>query len=143
MTISRNLLLRHKEKYGHNLNQWAKKWSKFQFFPSFIVKNNPENPHTWCGGFSCFNVLSSFSSLPFLALVFHLSLLLLDFLKPKSGPSNEVIGKKYMCIYIYIHTHMSAGLLQSEFWAKSAFWMGLVRGELCTARLAKVQGKPS
>ena len=48
--------------------------------------------------FSLFNGLSSFSSLPFLALVFHLSLslslsLLLDFFKPKSGPSNEVIGK--------------------------------------------------
>ena len=57
-----------------------------------------KNPHTKCGGFSRLNVLSSFSSLPFLALVFHLSLCFLTSLKPKSGPSNEVIG-----IYIYIY----------------------------------------
>ena len=34
----------------------------------FYGKNDPENHLV--GGFSCFNVLSSFSSLPFLALVF-------------------------------------------------------------------------
>ena len=45
---------------GHNLNQWAKKRSKPQNFPSSIVKHYPENPHTWCGGFSRFHVLSSF-----------------------------------------------------------------------------------
>ena len=44
-------------------------------FPAVLQKN----PHTWCGGFSRFNVLSSFSSLPFLALVFHLSLCFLTF----------------------------------------------------------------
>ena len=38
-----------------------------------------KNPHTWCGGFSRFNVLSSFSSLPSLALVFHVSLCFLTF----------------------------------------------------------------
>ena len=73
---------------GRNLyflaNQWAKKRSKFQFFPNFRVKNEKKkkkhtHTHTWCGGFSRFNVLSSFSSLPFLALVFHLSLCFLTF----------------------------------------------------------------
>ena len=52
--------------YGHNLNQWAKKRSRFQFVPNFIVKNDREKPPHLVWGFSCFNVLSSFSSLPFL-----------------------------------------------------------------------------
>ena len=48
-------------------------------FPHFYSKNDPEkNPHqVW--GFSLFNVFSSFSSLPFLALFFRLSLLFLTF----------------------------------------------------------------
>ena len=69
-----------------------KKTVKFSIFPSFIIKITQKNPHTWCGCFSRFNIWSSSSSLPFLALVFHLFSLLLDFLKPKSDPSNEVIG---------------------------------------------------
>ena len=73
-----------------------KKRSKTQIFPSFLVKITQKNPpHLEWGSFtvSMFSLLSLLSqSLPFLALVFHLFPLLLDFLRPKSGPSNEVMG---------------------------------------------------
>ena len=69
----------------------GQKRSTFQNFPSFIVKNAPENPALGVGVFLvsmfcllshlCFSCLS-FSSVP----------PLLDFWKPRSGPSNEVIG---------------------------------------------------
>ena len=57
-------------KQGHN----------FQFFPSFIVTmTQKKNPTLGVGFLSRFNVLSSFSSLPFLALFLHLSLCFLTF----------------------------------------------------------------
>ena len=65
----------------------------------FLVKMTPiskknTHTHTWCGVFSRVNVLSSFSSLPFLALVFHPSLCFLTFWSLNyPRPSNEVLGK--------------------------------------------------
>ena len=60
--------------YGHNLNQWAQKRSKSQNFPSFTAENGPEEPPHLVWGYSTFQCLSSFSSLPSLALVFRLPL---------------------------------------------------------------------
>ena len=58
----------------------GRKKVKIPIFPSFMVKNEKKkHTHTWCGGFSGFDVLSSFSSLPFLDLVFHISLCILTF----------------------------------------------------------------
>ena len=73
--------------YGH---QSVGKKIKISILLSFIVRNDPENPHTWFVFFSRFNVLSSFSALPFLALNFHTSLRCLDILNTESGPWNEV-----------------------------------------------------
>ena len=42
---------RERDIYDHNLNQWAKNRSKFQFFPSFIVENGPEKPPHQVWGF--------------------------------------------------------------------------------------------
>ena len=78
---------------GHDLNQWAKKWSKFLLFPSFIVEENKKkHTHThlvW--GFFTFQCFVFFLIFAFSCLSFSSFPLLLDFLKPKSGPSNEVI----------------------------------------------------
>ena len=65
--------------YGHSLNQWAKKRSKFQFFPQFYSKNDAENPQPSVGVFhvSMFCLLSHLCLL--LALVFHHSLCFLTF----------------------------------------------------------------
>ena len=77
------------QNYGHNLNQWAQKRSNFQFFPSCILKNDrAKTPHLV--SFQCFVFFLIFA---FSCLSFSSFPLLLDFLKPKSGPSNEVIGK--------------------------------------------------
>ena len=97
--------------YIYNLNQWAKKRGK------------KTHTHTKCVCFlSRFNVLSSFSSLPFLALVFfYLSLCFLT-LKPQCGPSNEVIG-----IYIYVVKLLigpSLGVFKVMNWAKSKLLTG-------------------
>ena len=64
--------------YGHNLNQWGKQGSKFQFFPSFIVKNYPEKPPHLVGFFT-FQCFVFFPIFVFLALVYHLSLCFLTF----------------------------------------------------------------
>ena len=50
--------------------------SKHFTFPSFIVKNGQKKTHKFVGGFSRFQVFSSFFFLPFFALVFLLSLCL-------------------------------------------------------------------
>ena len=60
--------------YGGDPNWWAHFGQKSQFFPSFIVKIGQEKPPQICGGFSCFQVFSSFFFLPYFALVFLLSL---------------------------------------------------------------------
>ena len=60
----------------------------FQYFVFFLIF-----------AFSCL----SFSSFP----------LLLDFSKPKSGPSNEVIGK--ISIYIYMYMYMYMCVLQNQY----------------------------
>ena len=83
-----------------------KKSQNLKISPVLQQKNAPKdqkNPHTWCGGIPGFNVLSSFSSLPLSCLSFSSFPLLLALEKPKSGPSNEVIGM-YMFIYIYIYS---------------------------------------
>ena len=106
--------------YGHNLNQWAKKRSKFQFFPSFIVKNDPEKPPHQVWGFFTFQCFVFLLIFAFSCLIFSSFPLLLDFLKPKSGPLNEVIG-----IYIYL----SLSPKQASFLVKAGrtdIWM-LVR----------------
>ena len=66
--------------FGCNLSGWADLGQKSQKIPSFIVKKMAKkHPHLKGGGFSCFNVSSSFLSLPFSALVFLLSLCFLTF----------------------------------------------------------------
>ena len=81
---------------GHNLNQWAKIRSTFQNFPSFIAKNDPEKPPHLVWGFFTFQCFVFFIIFAFSCLSFSSFPLLLDFLKPKSGPSNEVTG-----IFVY------------------------------------------
>ena len=56
--------------------------------------------HTWCGVFT-FQCFVFFLIFAFSCLRFPSFSLLLDFLKPKSGPSNVVIG-----LNIYVHTYM-------------------------------------
>ena len=65
--------------YGHNLNQWAKKRSEFQNFPSFIVKNGPEKPPHQVWGFFTFQCFVFFLIFAFFALFLHLSLCFLTF----------------------------------------------------------------
>ena len=60
--------------YGGDPNWWAHFGQKSQFFPSFIEKIGQEKPPQKRGGFSCFQVFSSFFFLPFFAFVFLLSL---------------------------------------------------------------------
>ena len=91
--------------YGHNLNQWAQKRSNFQNFPSFIVKNDPEKPPHLVWGFFTFQCFLFFLIFAFPCLIFSSFPLLLGFLKPKSGPSNEVIS-----IYIYMPVTSFGGL---------------------------------
>ena len=62
---------------------------KISIFPSCIVKND-----VW--GFLTFQWFVFFLIFAFSCLSFSAFPLLLDFLKPKSGPSHEVIG--YMAI---------------------------------------------
>ena len=62
-----------------------------------MTQKKKKKNHTKCGGFSRFNVFVFFLIFAFSCLIFSAFPPLLDFLKPKSGPSNEVIG-----IYIYI-----------------------------------------
>ena len=79
--------------FGHNLNQWANRRSNFQCFPNFIVRNDPEKPPHLVRGFLTFQCFVFFLVFAFSCLSFSSFPLLLDFLKPKSGPSNEVIGE--------------------------------------------------
>ena len=51
------------QKIGHNLNQWAKKRSKIQFSPVFIVKNDPEKKPTLSVGVFHVSRFSLFSHL--------------------------------------------------------------------------------
>ena len=96
--------------YGHNLNQWAKERSKFQFFPNSIVKNDPEKPPHLVWGFFTFQCFVFFLILAFSCLSFSSFPLLLDILKPKSGPSNEVIG-----LYIYIYIYGCGAICRRKF----------------------------
>ena len=81
--------------YGHNLNQWAKKKIKISIYPQFYSKNGQEKPPHQVWGFFTFQCFVFFLIFAFLCLIFSSFPLLLDFLKPKSGPLNEVI-------YIYM-----------------------------------------
>ena len=68
---------------------------KFTFSPLYSKKwPRKEKPPQICGGFSCFPVFSSFLFLPFFALVFLLSLLLFDILKPKKVPTRWGLSHK-------------------------------------------------
>ena len=63
-------------------------YPKISFFPSFIVETwKHEKPPQICGGFSCFQVFSSFFFLPFFCLIFSSLPLLFDILKPKKVPT--------------------------------------------------------
>ena len=77
---------------GHNLNQWAQKRSNFQFFPNFIVKMTQDKPPHLVWGFFTFQCFVFFLIFAFSCLSCSSFPLLLDLLKPKSGPSNEVMG---------------------------------------------------
>ena len=98
---------RERERHTHThiyiytyIHTYIHKRSKFQFFPNFRAKNDPppkKNTHThlvW--GFFTFQCFVFFLIFAFSCLSFSSFPLLLDFFKPKSGPSNEVIG--YMAI---------------------------------------------
>ena len=61
-------------------------------FPQFIVKNDPGKPPHQVWGFFTFPCFLFFLIFAFSCLIFSSFPLLLGFLKPKSGPSNEVIG---------------------------------------------------
>ena len=84
--------------YGGDPNWWAHFGQKSQFFPSFIVKFGQEKPPQKRGGFSCFQVFSSFFFLPFFAFVFLLSLCISTSWSLKRYPPGGVSG-----IYIYIY----------------------------------------
>ena len=58
----------------------------------FIVKNDPERPPHLVRGFFTFQCFVFFPLFAFSCLGFSSFPLLLDFLKPKSGPSNDVTG---------------------------------------------------
>ena len=77
--------------YIYNLNQWAKKGQKFNFPSSKVKKMTQKTPPHLVWGFSRFNVLF-LSHLCLFLPYFFIFPAFLDFLKPKSGPSNEVIG---------------------------------------------------
>ena len=83
-----------RDKSGHNLNQRAKKRSTFQFFSkNEKKKKKKQHTHThlvW--GFFTFQCFVFFLIFAFSCLKSSSSPLFLDLLKPKSGPSNEVIG---------------------------------------------------
>ena len=68
-----------------------KKGQNFNFH-HFIVKNDPNNPLTWWG-FFMFQCFVFFFIFAFSCLSFSSFPLLFDFLKPTSGPSDEVIGR--------------------------------------------------
>ena len=59
----------------------------------------PQNPHLKGGGFSCFNIFSSFSSLLFAALVLLFSLCFAYILKPENHPPGEVTGI-FICSFL-------------------------------------------
>ena len=61
--------------------------------PQFYSKNGPEKPPHLVWGFFTFQRFVFFLIFAFSCLSFSSFPLLLDFLKPKSGPSNEVIGE--------------------------------------------------
>ena len=71
--------------YGHNLNQWAKTRSHFQFCPNFIVKHDPEkkkktHTHTLGAGFFfTFQCFVFFLIFAFSCPSFYLSLCFLTF----------------------------------------------------------------
>ena len=74
-------------KKGHNFN-----------FPQFYSKNGPEkkkktHTHTPSVGVFHVSMFCLLSHLCLFCLIFSSFPLLLDFLKPKNGPLNEVIGK--------------------------------------------------
>ena len=71
-------------------------------FPQFRSKDDPEKHPHLVRGFFTFQCFVFFLMFAFSCLSFSSFPLLLDFSKPESGPSNEVIGS----IYIYIHTYM-------------------------------------
>ena len=107
--------------YGHNLNQSARRWSKFQNFPQFYRKDDPENPPHLVWGFFTFQCFVFFLIFAFSCFSYSSSPLLLDFLKPKSGPSNEVL---YIYIYIiYAGVFACRGL----FLEPLIFWQILVK----------------
>ena len=62
-----------------------KKGQNFNF-PQFYSKNDPEKPHAWCGVFFTFQCFVFFLIFALSCLSFSSFPLLLDFLKPQSGP---------------------------------------------------------
>ena len=77
-------------------------------YPLFYRKwpRNKKHTHThlvW--GFFTFQCFFVFLIFAFSCLSFSFSPLLLDFLKPKIGPSNEVIGY-YMYVYVYVYMYI-------------------------------------
>ena len=96
-------------------NWWAHFGQKSQFFPNFIVKIGQEKTPQKCGGFSCFQVFSSFFFLPFFAFVFLLSLCISTSWSLKRYPPGGVSGiyiytlfliwraLSYIYIYIYVY----------------------------------------
>ena len=75
---------------------------KFSKFPKFIVKNDPEKPPRLVWGFFTFQCFAFFLIFAFSCFSSSSFPLLLDFLKPKSGPSNEVIGYLFILICLYL-----------------------------------------
>ena len=65
---------------------------KISQFPQFYSKNDPEKPPHLVWGFFMFQCFVFFLIFAFSCLSFSSFPLLLDFLKPKTGPSIEVIG---------------------------------------------------
>ena len=77
-----------------------KKGQHFKFYP--VSKEKNKHPHlVW--GFFTFQCFVFFLIFAFYCISFSSFPLLLDFLKPKSGPSNEVIGYGAI-LYIYIYS---------------------------------------
>ena len=66
--------------------------AQFHVYSSFTVKLAQKTPSHNMGMFSMFQCFVFFFIFAFLALVFSSLPLLLDILKPKRGPLNEVIG---------------------------------------------------
>ena len=79
---------------------------KFSIFAQFYSKNDPENPPHQVWGLFTFQCFVFFLIFAFSCLCFSSFPLHLDFLNPKSGPSNEVIG---MHAYIYVYICMLTG----------------------------------